>query len=388
MIQTQLSTSEISAALTPDFIANKTPLTTSAGFAPGSEFAGQPRQTVTLVLSEDTITAIRAQIKELYQQIIKDCWPEGSPLPFDMVRFDAFLLPETNEIKIIELNTRNVGLHEVVEWLDTTVAAQLNIAPVGSLNRRFVENQKRLHDSMFSADEPLLFMSPDFIPRWTYLDELKRAYSDVCHITDAKQAEYTPEGAIVNGYTYKVVTKKMSWPVNEVLKGLDSQNKIRILQPRWMGHFGLKNYLQRLSGASILRTESFDPSELERYQNHKDELVLKVIDGGGSKSIYLGAAHSDAEWAEKLMLATAAPEKWVLQDYQLPPQIPVIAHGKGQTILPTQLGIFVLPCVDDPTNFDMDITVKAYAGPSRHFTFDPSGLNPDIWFGHVVKQLG
>lgn len=385
MIQTPKSISDITAALSEDFLSDKTPLRTSAGFAAESPFAGQPRQTFSLPLSETTIKEIRRQVQGLYDEIIKDCWPKGEPIPFDMLRFDAFVDPENNELKILEINTRNVGLHEVVEWLDACVAEALGVAKQGSLNARFVKNQKTLHGRLFDADEPLLYMSPAFLPKWTYFEELQKAYSKVTHITSAKMANYTEQGIEVDGYTYKAITKKLAWAATDTLKRLDLDNQVRVLQPRWMRPFGLKHYLQQLSSPTILRTETYTDEHAESYIANKDNLVLKIIDGGNSKAVYLGGMLTQEQWERRLHDAAQMPEKWIIQDYYQPPKMDIVGHGIGGRQLPTQLGVFVLPCPDDPMNFDMDITAKAFAGQDQHFTFDPSGLNPDIWFGHVVK---
>ena len=388
MIQAHQSPADLTAQLSSDFITDKGPLITSAGFAPTCAFAGQARQTFSLPLTARTIEAIREQVQGLYDQIIKDCWPAGEVLPFDMLRFDAFLDPNTDDIKILEINTRNVGLHEVVEWLDVTVAQALQLTVTGSLNDRFVENQKLFHDRLFGAAEPLLYMSPDFLPRWTYYEALQKAYSNVVHITAMEQANYTDQGIEVDGYTYRAITKKMAWAATDTLKQLDLGDKVRILQPRWMRPFGLKHYLQRLSSPTVLRTETYSDDHYETYVAHQANLVLKIVDGGNSKAVYLGGMSSAEDWAKELAIASELPEKWIVQDYYQPPELELIAHGIGATTLPAQLGIFVLPRPDDPTTFDIDITVKAYAGLERHFTFDPSGLNPDIWFGHVIKTTG
>ena len=385
MIQAASTIHSLVNQLSADFIVDKKPLVTYAGFANTSPHAGQARQTLSLILSESTIKAIRQQVQGLYDELIRDCWPDGEVIPFDMVRFDAFLDPISDDIKIIEMNTRNVGLHEVVEWLDQTVATAIGVPTVGSLNQRFVENQKLLHSSLFGEDVPLLYMSPDFLPRWTYYEELLKAYTNVKHITEPQADQQTPDGVEVDGVVYQAITKKMAWPASPHLKQLDLDNAARLLQPRWMRQFGLKNYLQRLSSPTILRTETFSPRHVAQYQQNKDQLVLKIIDGGNSKAVYLGGLCDDEDWQRKLTEASQRPEKWILQDYYQPPLHSVAAHGIGPKILPIQLGIFVLPSPSDPTQFDMDITIKGYAGKSQHFTFDPSGLNPDIWFGHVIK---
>jgi len=384
MIQIPKLTQDIQTKLTADFIEDKKPLVTSAGFASGSPHAGQPRQTFTLPLSRKTIESIEQQMQGLYDELIKDCWPKQEVLPFDMIRFDAFLEPGTDQIKILELNTRNVGLHEVVEWLDNTVAEQISAETIGSLNQHFVANQRLLHVSQFGEDEPLLYMSPEFLPRWTYYDELVKAYKKVVHITGPEQAHYSEHGIAVDGHQYKAITKKLAWAATDAMKELDLINEIRILQPRWMRPFGLKNYLQQLHSPTILRTETYTAEHAQDYIDDKDKLVLKIIDGGNSKAVYLGGLFSTEQWIEKLTIASEMPEKWIVQDYCQPPKLDVMVHGIGTKSLPTQLGIFLLPKPDDPTKFEMDITVKSYAGESTHFTFDPSGLNPDIWFGHVL----
>ncbi|MBC7708408.1 hypothetical protein H7Y63_04245 [Polaromonas sp.] len=387
MIQTASSSNELEATLSADFIADKAPLIGSAGFAANSAFAGQVRQTVSLPLSAATVQAIRDQVQPMYDEIISDCWPQGEPLPFDMIRFDAFLNPDNDDIKILEINTRNVGLHEVVEWLDDTVGDVIGTTKSCSLNQRFVENQKIIHTHRVGADEPLLYMSPDFIPRWKYFEALQKAYVSVVHITEPDQGTDVAEGIAVDGVVFRAITRKLAWNLSQNTKDLDGKGLARVLQPQWMRPFGVKSYLQHLSSPAILRTETYTDEHAERYLTNKDQLVLKIIDGGNSKSVFLGGLYTLEEWQKKLDIASERPEKWIVQDYYAPPRLPVLAHGLGARELPTQLGIFVLPSPEDPTQFDMDITVKSYAGSEAHFTFDPSGLKPDIWFGHVIELL-
>ena len=387
MIQTANSTRSLEEQLSDDFILDKRPLITSAGFSPESDYAGQARQTFSLVLTEHLIDQIRGQVQSIYDDLIKDCWLSSEPLPFDMIRLDAFLQPTNGVLKVLEINTRNVGLHEFVEWLDQTVASAIHEQPTGSLNQRFVQNQKLLHSHLFGTTEPLLYMSPPYLPRWTYLEELRKAYSNVVHITSVDQARYTNKGIEVAGITYRALTKKLAWAATDELKDMDAMGRVRILQPRWMRQFGLKNYLQQISSPSILRSENYTDEHYSRYVDQQDSLVLKIIDGGNSKAVYVGGIFDSQEWQNRLATAAQLPEKWVVQDYCQPPVWPVIVHGRGVMNLAVQLGIFVLPDPTNPTQFDMDITVKAYAGEDRHFTFDPSGLKPDIWFGHVIKSL-
>lgn len=385
MIQIPASHRSATVALGQDFISDKQPLTTAAGFKAATPFAGQARQTFSLLLSESTVAAIRAQLQPIYDQLITDCWPPSEPLPFDMIRFDAFLDPASDDLKILEMNTRNVGLHEVVEWLDGQVASALGVTTTGSLNRRFVANQKRLHGSLLGSDEPLLYLSSPTIPLWTYFDELTRAYPHVKHVTASTELTYSDDGVSVDGQVYRAIIRKMAWPDSPALREFDENNQLRLLQPRWMRPFGLKNYLQQLTGSAILRTETYSDEHLAHYQHQKDQLVLKIINGGGSHAVYLGALYDAEAWQQKLDAASAEPEKWIMQDYYQPPVWPVMAHGLGERSVSTQLGIFILPSPTDPHQFDMDITVKGYAGSEDYFTFDPSDRKPDIWFGHVIK---
>lgn len=385
MIQISASQRSATAVLGQDFIRNKEPLKTAAGFSPLSEFSGQIRQTFTLLLSAATIAAVRRQVQEIYDQLIADCWSEGEPLPFDMIRLDAFLNPDNDELKIIEINTRNVGLHEVVEWLDDEVACKLGLAKLSSLNQRFVQNQKLLHSRLFADDEPLLYMTTVAIPKWIYLEELIKAYTQVRHITTSGAVSSSETGISVDGHTYRAIIRKMAWPITSELRALDASNQIRVLQPLWIRPFGLKDYLQRLTSSAVLRTETYTDEHLEHYQQKKDQLVLKIIDGGGSNSVYLGGLYDAENWQQKLALASERPKKWIMQDYYQPPCLSVIAHGLGTRSLATQLGIFIVPSPADRHGFDMDIALKGYAGSNQHFTFDPSGIKPDIWFGHVIE---
>lgn len=384
MIKTTDSLADIKQALAADFIEDKQPLRDYAGFEVGSLHAGQARQTFSLVLSAQTISNIRDQIAVLYEQLISECWPKHAPLPFDVVRFDAFLGAD-DEIKIIELNTRNVGLHEIAEWLDEVVGQCLSATTDFSINQHFVANQKLLHSTLFGNAAPLLYMTNPLIPKWKYFAELEKAYSSVCHVTAASDYVVTPHGLQVGETTYRAVSRKFSWGLSGDAEELDQSGKIRVLQPSWMRKFGHKNYLPQFKSPTILASQQFEAGRLDEYCANKDELVLKIINSGGSKSVYLGASVSSDEWREHLEHAAQKPELWVMQEYFAPPQHDIIVHGGKTQNVPVQLGIFVLP-KQHSHEFEIDFVVKAFGGEDAYFTFDPSGLNPDIWFGHVIAQ--
>jgi hypothetical protein len=384
MIQTVHSLHDTTAALSAEFIADKQPLIDYAGFEVDSQYAGQARQTFSLPLTAETIRSLRATIKPLYDQLIAACWPTDEALPFDMVRFDAFLDTNNNDLKIIELNTRNVGLHEIVEWIDEVTALKLAVDTSWSLNTSFVANQRMLHVSRFGTSAPLLYLTKPIIPEWKYLEALQSAYGSVCHSTDPNDLEHTANGIRVAGTVYNAVARKYSWPLEDDSVQLLADGIIGVVQPLWMRSFGHKDYLPRFDSAAILDSESFSPQLINDYASKKDELVLKIIGSGGSKSVHLGLLCSNDQWRRYLLIASQDPASWVLQNYIKPAAHDIIAHGLGKRHVPIQLGIFVLPDPSNPMTFNIEIVVKAYAGPDAHFTFDPSGRNPDIWFGNVI----
>jgi len=388
MIHIVDSKTDILAALSVDFIKDKQPLIDYAGFEESSQYAGLPRQTFSLPLSANTISSIRATIRPMYDQLIAECWPKGAALPFDMVRFDAFLNQEDNSLNIIELNTRNVGLHEIVEWLDNVTARQLSVGTKWSLNDSFIANQFKLHFSNSIKPSPLLYLSKPNIPAWIYFEKLQAIYGTVCHITNPKDYEITEKGIRAAGTVYTAVTRKYSWQLEKANSQLVEKGIIKVVQPLWMRQFGKKDYLNKLDSSAILQSEAFNAANINDYVTRKDELVLKIINLGGSKSVYLGLMSSIEQWRRYLLVASQDPASWVLQEYSTPVKHNVIAHGLGKRNLPTQLGIFVLPNPSEPTLFNVEIVAKAYAGTEDYFTFDPSGQNPDIWFGNVVVTSG
>lgn len=385
MIKTFLSKSKIEEVIKIDFIQDKQPLRDYAGFASGSEYEGLARQTFSIVLSSESIDNIRASVEILYNQLLSSCWPKDKIMPFDMIRFDAFFDSNDNTLKIIELNTRNVGLHEIVEWIDEVTARELSESQSWSLNKEFVKNQKTLHTNQLASNTALLYMTNSNIPKWKYFDELVAAYDSVCHITGPESCNITTTGVSVKGMSYSAITRKFSWPTEPAIEMLDTQNLISIMQPLWMRPFGRKDYLHKLQSSAILRSEDFTTKKIDEYTKNKNALVLKITKSGGSKSIYLGPDCSDKEWRKLLLFASQNPESWVMQEYTEPTRNTVIVHGVGTACVPIQLGIFVLPDSTDPGKFKMDIVVKGYGGQNDYFKFDPSGLTPDIWFGNVIE---
>lgn len=378
---TQLTKTDIQKSLSKDFITDTQPLIDYMGFAEDSSYVGLLRKTFSLCLSHDQVSQIHGRAQELYEIVIKDCWPEGEPIPFDMIRLDAYLTDE-NDIRVLEINARNAGMHEGVEWIDGYCAKQLNILPGSSLNQALVTHQKRLHDYAV-GDGPLLFLSPPNIPQWLYFDEVKRQYSSVVARTTSRGITATSEGVVYDGQLYKAITKKFAWRTPS-WDQLNVDKVIRIMQPRWMRPYGEKDYLTRVNHPSILQTRVFDAAKIADYETHKNALVLKIKDGGGSRDVHLGPDMTIVNWRKKLLIAAANPSGWVMQDYFRAAHREVIAHGKGLKSVAVQLGIFVLPDPVDPQKCVIDIALKGYDGHKTDVMFDPAGYDRDIWFGNVV----
>jgi len=277
-------------------------------------------------------------------------------------------------------------LHEIVEWLDEVTAAKLSIKPSSSLNKNFVANQKMLHSAQFEDAAPLLYMTRPMIPNWKYYDELVASYSSVHHVTNPSEYEVTSSGIVANGTQYSAISRKYSWRIGAKLEQLNADGLISILQPLWMRRFGHKDYLQEFESPAILQSDTLNPADINTYIANKEELVLKIVDAGGSKSVYLGPMCSDEKWRHYLLVASSNAAKWIVQQYVAPHKHDVAVHGKGLSNVPIQLGIFVLPNPTNPHDYSLDIVVKAYGGQQEYFTFDPSGLNPDIWFGNVIEH--
>ncbi len=378
----------IQGSSSPGFtIADNQPLIDYAGFSKSSGLYGTPRRVGSLLIGQSDLSAICEQISSIYQLLLKDIrkLPDiPRQIPFDMIRFDAFYDSETKKIKIIEINTRNAGMHEIVEWLDDqAVASRIGIKTF-DLNGAIARNQRTIHEEKLGTIERVLFVSAPEIPRWIHLDAIRREYGvEVLDISNYAECSVRDSHIYCRNKPYKAVIKKMAKIYPAELDVLTKKGSIYTLQPKYMKAFGLKDYLNGLNHQTILHSASFDASHISRYQKNKDSLVLKRINLGGSKGIHIGRVYNDFAWSELLLESSKNSTKWVLQEYLQPPRLPIYDQlSKDIKLMPAQLGIFIVP--QSYETYDMDIVVKSYAGNEPAFKFDPAGENEDIWFGNTI----
>ena len=151
-----------------------------------------------------------------------------------------------------------------------------------------------------------------------------------------------------------------------------------------MRKIGTKKYLEKLITPSILRTVSLTSEDVGMYVQQKNNWVLKISTGGGSKGVFVGALLTDTEWGMRLDAAVESGSTWVMQEFCPSPLTKIIPHGSIVQKARVQLGVFILPEQSSPAGFRMDIVAKAQVNASEAVMFDPAGLLPDIWFGNVI----
>ncbi|MEO7363977.1 MAG: hypothetical protein ABIV43_00505 [Candidatus Saccharimonadales bacterium] len=383
LLPSGLSAVDVALRLGSFTIDNDEVLAGHLGFASDAAAAGSRRQTFSIVVSPEWVAAVRSQVTVIYDQLVAACWPAGAPLPFDMIRLDAYIT-EVGDMKVLEINTRSVGIHEFAEWIDDQVGALFSVPKTYSLNGHFVSNQKLLQEAVTGPNPDLLYLTGRQIPEWIYMDKLREQYPSVDHATDVSELIRTEEGIVYRGKNYRAITRKFSRGAMELCVALDAQDVVRVMQPFWMQDFGKKNYLPNFDSPTIPRTRPFEVADIPDYEIHQSDYVLKIIDGGSSSDVHLGAAVSEQDWALVIGRARLKPAKWVVQDYVDTTSYAILPHGLPAQSARLQFGIFLLPQHHDPRSFDMDISIKGYVGSNPYITFDPSSHMPDIWFGSVL----
>jgi len=176
MIRTPYSIEELQTKLNGVVHKNTAHLKTSAGFSDDSPFAGQTRKTFSIVLRESDIDSIQADMQLLYDRICKDInflASARTPFPFDFVRIDAFYNSDTSDLKVLEINGRDAGMHEIGEYCDQSVAEHLEIDFNEKLNDKIVDIQKKMQEAVVGPIESLLYISKPQKPKWLYYEAIE-----------------------------------------------------------------------------------------------------------------------------------------------------------------------------------------------------------------------
>jgi hypothetical protein len=390
MIRSSMERDVLIGRLKDLVIADKYPLIHYAGFSDTSDYVGQPRQTFSVVLSSDQLDAITDQIRPIYQQLVSDVRPHlshvyGDLLPFDMIRIDCFFDTESNNLKALEINTRNVGMHEFVSWIDGQMVEQGIGMRDFVLDDVFIDAQMQIAHAIAGMDLSIAYVSNPQIPRWSYFDKLRRRVGG--RIVDIAQTDivtFGEKGMSVNGVNYNTLVKKYAGEYRDLLSTVNDQSGLAQLQPRWMRQFGKKAYLESLKAKSVLKTEVFDQNSSARYKECKDGLVLKADAKGSSKDIYLGQLYAQDTWNELIDRAGSGEGSWVVQEFCSAPQTSTVIHGGGVLTAPVQLGVFILPDPESSQGFKLDLVARVHLGKIGAVMFDPADINPKILFGSVI----
>ena len=386
MIQTQFSKDELRSRLQGLHLHGERALRTYAGFAANSPYAGQARQTFSLVLSQADIDYMQQAMQQLYDRLRADLvdQPPAGCIPFDFIRIDAYYDTTERQLQILEINSRDAGMHEVCEWLDSKVVQVTDGIIAFNLNDRIAINQKSWHEAHLGPVDRVLYMSRAAIPRWLYYEALDRHYPQLADLNSWHDVSYSDQGIVYGEDVFRaVITKAANW-TPEIVKGLDRAGTVSVVQSRQNGHLGDKKYLEQLDLPFVTQSIALDAAKHEEYLTQQVDLVLKLNKSSGSRGVTLGRSVTAEAWATQLQTAYSVATDWTMQRYAQPGNGDCLPHGQPARDCRVLLGIFMLPKPDDPSQIDIEIVAKGYVGPDEAVLFDPAGHKADIWFGNVI----
>lgn len=386
MIQTPLSQAKISDALSQLDLSQASELIRYAGFADASGFHGQPRQTFSLLLTQADIAYLESCMRQLYAAIQAglEVKPPTGSIPFDFIRIDAYYDAAQQKLQILEINSHDAGLHEIGEWLDDKTGTVLGAPATKRLNDLIANNHYAWQQAHLGDFDRAVFFSRAGIPRWLYYQALQRRYPNLAAVSSWDGASFEADGIHCDGQTYRAVITKADGGRPQPVRALDDAGTIALVQSRHNGYIGHKKYLEALPFDFVAHAEAIDQTLHDDYRQQRADLVLKKNVSSGSRGVIVGRGVSESAWAEALQQVYVDPSAWTMQRYADPGAGSVIAHGQPTPACRTQLGIFVLPNPDDPSECTIDLVVKGYVGSDEAVMFDPAGYKPDIWFGNVI----
>ena len=390
MILTALSQTEISERLHKMHLGGERALRTYAGFADSSGYAGQARQTFSLLLSEADVSYLQKTMLQLYQQLLADLTeqpPEGT-IAFDFIRIDAYYDVTKKQLQVLEINSRDAGMHEICQWLDSKVLQVIPGSSPYELNDAIAINQKAWHEAHLGPVERLLYMSREDIPRWLYYESLDAHYPQVADVSSWRDVTVTPGGVAYLGDVYQAIVTKAANSMPAAVRELVERGVVSRVQTRCNSFMGDKKYLESLNLNFIAVSKPLSQTDHETYIKNQVDLVLKKGKSSGSRGVVVGRGLSNEAWQQALQTAYGEPTAWTLQSYAEPGNGNCVPHGIAPQDCRVQLGIFVLPNPADPSQIDIDIVVKGYVGADEAVLFDPASHKADIWFGNVIVCTG
>lgn len=388
MIQTQLSTEELKSKLAKVVIKDDEHLISSAGFSIKSGLNGQPRKTFSLIMNPEDIIKIKEDMQVLYARVCDDTGFEKSdktPLPFDFVRVDAFYNSAKKELKVLEINGRGAGMHEISEVCDLSVAETLGIPIQNSLNDQIVTIQKIMQEAVLGPINNLLYITSPAKPKWLYFQAIERSYDHIDYVTSYGDVQCADNGIVYKGKAFTAITAKASGGIKKPFWELNDAGVISIMQPRTTKPVGVKSYLNNLDFDFVPKSTILNAELHHFYVANQLSIVLKKDKSSGATGVIVGIDVSPRAWNEALINAYEKCDDWQIQDYVKPGEGSVVGHSgcvnHNNKVL---LGIFLMPDIYDPLKVVIDFSVKLYDGSDKETIFDPADSNDDIWFGNVV----
>lgn len=389
MIRTALSVSEIRQRLKNAHIKDHQPLKTNAGFDIDSDYSGNARKTFSLLLHQGDLVYLQDAMQQLYEQICKDIQfipSDEVPFPFDFVRVDSYYNPLSKELKMLEVNVRGAGMHEICEFLDVFTAKELSAQPPILLNREIAKVQKAWQEAKIGPFQDALYVSKPLKRRWIYKEALQEIYGPgLVDCNNWNELVTSDDKVKMGDKFYKAIVAKAADRVPDKFWDLDAQGYISIIQPKLERRIGLKNYLSEINLPFVAKVSAVNSSKHQDYINNQSAYVLKIIDSSNARGIYIGAKTTPQEWLKLLSAAYSDQKRWVIQDYITSGNGTAVGHDGAELNRESfLLGIFLLPNIEDPSKVYIDFVVKAYNGKDQHVLFDPAGQDPNIWFGNVI----
>ena len=359
--------------------------TRNAGFSEASEHSGKQRIIFYQLVGADFVESLRVQCQELYDQMLIDFESKwGYKMPFDYVRVDAFMDHETDQLRILEINSRNADMYETTDMIDAQLAEDITESKHRMLVDKIVANQFQLHTQrLWSMPERLLYVY-NGTEQKLFRKALEKKYTNI----DACKTFEDVDGVSNAGVRYKetdyrAITRKFQKPSQEFYE-YDKNNQIVIMMQLQWEEFGKKGYLVGLEQAQNLTKPVSKETIRDVVMNHQD-LIVKATNSGGSRAVFVGKNYEKKDWIRLLeTLLLDEDSEYIYQTYLQPKKQMMHVPGQGEIIAPVQYGVYILPRLDGTNQIDIDFHLRANLGTAKNFVFDPAGEKPEIAFGSIV----
>tara|TARA_B100001989_G_C24506441_1_gene447821 strand:- start:140 stop:1237 length:1098 start_codon:yes stop_codon:yes gene_type:complete len=228
-----------------------------------------------------------------------------------VVRFDCLWNPNTSRVSILEINC------------DYPDGLLLHDKTYSALADRSTNEHKFNLNKLFGDEETVVLHSDDAFFLDAYAVEsqnLKSLGNNGKRITDLSEAT---EGSVVRRC---LETSKMTSDMFDHFR----TKRLKPINTMALRTLGYKDLLQEIDHPYVLKTTKVTTDIIDYCNQHKDDLVLKPIDGCEGFNIYFGHKLNQVEWSK--LISKLSNTNYIVQELAHIPQMKVSLYDEGTVI--------------------------------------------------------